>query len=81
MKENANRFKMVLIIAIAVIALLLIISVSQIVVINKKNKQKRLQDAEIERLIKEKEYYQNQLDKENKDDKDFDSEIVLGENE
>lgn len=79
MKGASKKVKMLFIGAIVIIALLLITVIAQIITIYQKQQTNLAQQEEISRLESEKEYYENQQG-DNADDKESDSEIIVGEN-
>lgn len=78
--KNTKRFKMILVLAMTIIAILLVTIIIQIISINNKQKIVQSQQEIITRLENEKNYYENQQGNSGEiDDKNSNSEFVIGD--
>ncbi len=70
MEKNqvSKKIKLVIILAISLVALFLIISIFQIVAIHNKKDRLKAQQEEINSLHNQREYYDNYINNDNKDD-------------
>lgn len=78
MKMSKARIKLISALAILLVVALFVVVIFQLVSISQKKNELALKQAEIDRIQQELAYYENQKS-EDKDDKESDNNIVLGE--